>query len=82
MRAQTTGKRSDEQVTQSVIDKETDAKRHSLKYIAPGELKQRKAKDKDVSLGNWLVKEAKEKRAQHLVFCKTKENHEIRGFQP
>lgn len=67
-------------MTQGVIDKGTDAKGHSLKHIAPWELKQSKAENKDASLGNWLVKEEKEKRAQNLVFCKAKENHEIRGF--
>lgn len=61
IKAQTTKKMSDEQVTQSVIDKGPDAKGHSLKHTAPGELKQSKAKGKDVSLGNWFVKEEKEK---------------------
>lgn len=80
IRAQATRKRSDEQVTQSVIDKGPDSKGHSLKHIAPGKLKQSKEKGKDVSLDNWFVKKEKEKRAQNLVFCKAKENHEVRRF--
>lgn len=54
--------------------------RITLKHIASGELKQSKATNEDVSLGNWLVKEEKEKRSQNLVFYKTKENDEMRGF--
>lgn len=42
--------------------KGTDAKKHFLKHMAVGELNQRKTKQKDMSLGNWLVKGKKQKR--------------------
>lgn len=45
-----------------------DAKGHFLKHIPAGELNQSKTKKKDVSLGNWLVKEGKGKRGGDIMF--------------
>lgn len=78
MWAQSMGKRSPEQEIQS--HKGPDAKGHFLKHIPAGELNQSKTKKKDMSLGNWLVKEWKGGRGGDIVFWKIKENNKTKGL--